>query len=345
MATLSGVNPELVRRFMAMQRAASQAGFNIGVTSGYRTMQQQINLRKSNGCADVWTAKASTCRIPTAIPGSSNHNHGLAIDISGSKAAKAWANANGARFGLHFPVSGEDWHVEMIGDNGSYNAANAAMQRGAIGFDMNWQDKAADPMDELTSRLDSITRILSGGSYQDVVATPEASEVATPGAPEVATPGPAAMPQQIRTEDVTVGGGQPSPGQARLGAVSAAGWKGGIPPAGYTPPGTGAGRWAAVARAALQYTNQPESYLPLLLRRLNQESGGNPYAINNWDSNAQRGDPSKGLMQNIGSAFPGRAGELAGRGIYDGFANIVASIRYTLRRYGSLDAWGKKGGY
>ena len=77
-----------------------------------------------------------------------------------------------------------------------------------------------------------------------------------------------------------------------------------------------------------------------------RESTGDPDAINNWDSNAQRGDPSIGLMQNIGSAFPQRAGELAGRGIRDGFANIVASIRYTMGRYGDLGkGWGRKGGY
>ncbi|NIR37988.1 MAG: hypothetical protein GWO22_19005, partial [Actinobacteria bacterium] len=64
-----------------------------------------------------------------------------------------------------------------------------------------------------------------------------------------------------------------------------------------------------------------------------------------WDANARRGDPSRGLMQNIGSAFAERARELTDRGIYDGFANMVASIRYTLGRYGTLAAWGRAGGY
>jgi SLT domain-containing protein len=100
--------------------------------------------------------------------------------------------------------------------------------------------------------------------------------------------------------------------------------------------------------AALRYTgiNPTPALVDLGLRRMNQESGGNPMAINKTDINAQRGDPSIGLMQNIGSAFPQRAKELASRGIYDGFANIVASIRYTLGQYGSLEAgWGRKGGY
>jgi SLT domain-containing protein len=84
----------------------------------------------------------------------------------------------------------------------------------------------------------------------------------------------------------------------------------------------------------------------LLLKRMAQESSGNPTAVNNWDINAKRGDPSKGLMQNIGSAFSDRARELTNRGIFDGFANIVASIRYTLGRYGSLQrGWSRPGGY
>jgi SLT domain-containing protein len=101
--------------------------------------------------------------------------------------------------------------------------------------------------------------------------------------------------------------------------------------------------------AALRYAGvEPTPELVNLgLRRMAQESGGNN-AIDQQihDVNSARGDPAKGLMQNIGSAFPERARELAGRGIYDGFANIVASIRYTLGRYGSLQkGWGRPGGY
>jgi phage-related protein len=67
------------------------------------------------------------------------------------------------------------------------------------------------------------------------------------------------------------------------------------------------------------------------------ESGGNPNAINNWDSNAQAGDPSRGLAQVIGSTFqayhqPGTSGN-----IYDPVANLAAAINYIRARYGSID--------
>lgn len=106
-------------------------------------------------------------------------------------------------------------------------------------------------------------------------------------------------------------------------------------------------RWLPLMAQALQITGQWS--IPNLLamaRRMNQESGGNPFAINLWDSNAARGTPSMGLMQTIGPTFYAHAGEYASRGPYDPLANMIASIRYTLARYGNLIAgWGRPGGY
>jgi hypothetical protein len=56
-------------------------------------------------------------------------------------------------------------------------------------------------------------------------------------------------------------------------------------------------RWAPLVLQALAMLGQSSSLLPNVLRRMNQESGGNPRAINLWDSNAARGTPSIGLMQ------------------------------------------------
>jgi hypothetical protein len=108
----------------------------------------------------------------------------------------------------------------------------------------------------------------------------------------------------------------------------------------------GAARWSSVVLQALAMMGQPSSLLGTVLRRMNQESGGNPNAINNWDINAKRGDPSRGLMQTIGSTF--RAYHYPGTSwnIYDPLANILASFRYAIARYGSLSsAFNRKGGY
>lgn len=105
-------------------------------------------------------------------------------------------------------------------------------------------------------------------------------------------------------------------------------------------------RWASVAASALQAAGAPLSWLPSLLARMQRESGGNPRAINLWDINARNGDPSRGLMQTIGSTFRAYAGPFWTRGIYDPFANIYAAIKYTISRYGSGPAgWNRGGGY
>ena len=64
---------------------------------------------------------------------------------------------------------------------------------------------------------------------------------------------------------------------------------------------------------------------------MNQESGGNPNAIN-IGTRAAAGHPSKGLMQTIPSTFAAYAGPYVSRGIYDPLANIYAGVNYALHR-------------
>ncbi|WP_151484853.1 hypothetical protein [Streptomyces albicerus] len=47
--------------------------------------------------------------------------------------------------------------------------------------------------------------------------------------------------------------------------------------------GSGVQRWAGVVRQALGLVGQSLSYVGITLRRMNQESGGNPRAVNKWD--------------------------------------------------------------
>lgn len=105
-------------------------------------------------------------------------------------------------------------------------------------------------------------------------------------------------------------------------------------------------RWAGLVLEVLAMLGQPASLLPNVLRRMNQESGGNPNAINLWDSNAMKGTPSIGLMQTIGPTFNAHAGPFRGLGIYNPLANIYAGLHYAIGRYPSLQyAMDKPGGY
>ncbi|MEV0323651.1 LysM peptidoglycan-binding domain-containing protein [Streptomyces sp. NPDC050658] len=72
-------------------------------------------------------------------------------------------------------------------------------------------------------------------------------------------------------------------------------------------------------------------------RNIMRESSGNPLAINNWDSNAAAGTPSKGLLQVIGPTFD--AYHLPGTSTdsFDPVANITAACNYAADRYGSID--------
>ncbi len=95
--------------------------------------------------------------------------------------------------------------------------------------------------------------------------------------------------------------------------------------------------WIDQAFQALEASGVPASELDKagVLLIIEHESSGNPNAINNWDSNAQAGDPSRGLMQVIGTTFDEY--KLPGHDdIYNPVDNIVAGVRYAISRYGSI---------
>ncbi|MFJ9694942.1 transglycosylase SLT domain-containing protein [Kitasatospora sp. NPDC101183] len=123
------------------------------------------------------------------------------------------------------------------------------------------------------------------------------------------------------------------------------------PPSGSGNGGSGVQQWAPVVLQALAMLGQPASWLDTVLRRMNQESGGNPTVVNNWDSNALAGTPSVGLMQVIGPTFRAYAGQFANTGPFvagtstDPLANTFAGLNYAIHRYGSLSALNRPGGY
>jgi len=104
--------------------ASDGAGLAMG-GGGYRSPQQQIDTRRSNcgsSTYQVYEAPASSCSPPTAKPGSSMHELGLAIDFtsrgslisSRSSPAYQWMAANAPRFGLR-NLPAEPWHWSTTG--------------------------------------------------------------------------------------------------------------------------------------------------------------------------------------------------------------------------------------
>lgn len=74
-----------------------------------------------------------------------------------------------------------------------------------------------------------------------------------------------------------------------------------------------------------------------LKRNIMRESGGNPSAQNNWDVNAQKGTPSKGLLQVIDPTFNAYHVNGTAKSVTDPVANITAAANYAAHRYGSID--------
>jgi LysM repeat protein len=112
---------------------------------------------------------------------------------------------------------------------------------------------------------------------------------------------------------------------------------GGGAPVNNTPVPGNVGQWIAQAQRILSAAGVPLGKMNAhdIATIIRYESGGNPNAQNNWDSNAAAGHPSIGLMQTIGPTF--NAYKLPGHGnIRNPIDNIIAGVRYAISRYGSI---------
>lgn len=115
---------QIAPQLEALLAAAQAAGVPLS-GSGYRSMQRQIELRRQNCGAtpyDIYEKPSSQCTPPTAIPGRSQHERGLAIDFtyqgssikSRNSAAFRWLAENAARYGL-YNLPSEPWHWSVDG--------------------------------------------------------------------------------------------------------------------------------------------------------------------------------------------------------------------------------------
>ncbi|MCA2202650.1 transglycosylase SLT domain-containing protein [Streptomyces griseoincarnatus] len=94
--------------------------------------------------------------------------------------------------------------------------------------------------------------------------------------------------------------------------------------------------WIREAMSIMKKNGIPGSYEGIH-RNIMRESSGNPKAINLWDINAQKGIPSKGLLQVIPPTFEAYHVKGTPKNIYDPVANIVAACNYAADKYGTMD--------
>jgi hypothetical protein len=112
--SFTGLRPEFQSALANLfTNAPPEVQNSLRVSSGYRSPGRQ---------ADLWEAALAKYGSPEAArkwvapPGKSQHNHGQAVDLKYlSPDAQKWAHANAAQYGLTFPLSNENWHVELAG--------------------------------------------------------------------------------------------------------------------------------------------------------------------------------------------------------------------------------------
>jgi LAS superfamily LD-carboxypeptidase LdcB len=105
----------------AMLDAAHGDGVDL-CGGGYRDPAAQIALREAHcgsGYYNIYQKPASQCHPPTARPGTSMHEQGLAIDFANcstrSTACYRWLNGHAAGFGF-YNLPSEPWHWSINGN-------------------------------------------------------------------------------------------------------------------------------------------------------------------------------------------------------------------------------------
>jgi hypothetical protein len=158
--------------------------------------------------------------------------------------------------------------------------------------------------------------VLSGKSSESLTQ----QDIASPAAQEAAGAGQKLY--EIATHRVAQESAQRNPGssEANMGNV---------------PEGE---RRELIAKA-LQLAGQPvtDSALAAVNTIVEKESSWNPKARNDWDINAKNGIPSQGLMQTIPPTFKENAIPGYDKDITDPLSNLIAGIRYSTKRYGSVE--------
>jgi LAS superfamily LD-carboxypeptidase LdcB len=117
------VDSSLASNLSALLRAASAAGLNM-CGGGYRDPAEQVALRRAH-CGTstyaIYEAPSSACSPPTAQPGTSMHEKGLAIDftcgggtVQRGTACFSWLEGHAGAYGLS-NLPSEPWHWSTNG--------------------------------------------------------------------------------------------------------------------------------------------------------------------------------------------------------------------------------------
>lgn len=93
--------------FIRMANDAARDGMSLPIIDAYRPYEDQVRLANELGLYSQGGL--------AAVPGTSQHGWGRAIDLELDPTALAWMRANAASYGFHETVPREPWHWEFHG--------------------------------------------------------------------------------------------------------------------------------------------------------------------------------------------------------------------------------------
>jgi LAS superfamily LD-carboxypeptidase LdcB len=118
--------------YEAMDEAANAQGIDLSPTSTadtYRSLEMQEygffqrytttpNKRMAKQKPRIYKGKAWYLKpkmAPLAVPGTSNHNLGIAVDIANASGKRLeWMLANAHKYGFSWEVQSEPWHLRYV---------------------------------------------------------------------------------------------------------------------------------------------------------------------------------------------------------------------------------------
>lgn len=101
--------PLAARSYMDMAQAAAKDGVTLAFGQSYRSYPEQVAIAAEKGIYGQGGL--------AAVPGTSNHGEGLALDMNLSADPRMydWLTQHGPDYGYYQPMSDEPWHWQMEG--------------------------------------------------------------------------------------------------------------------------------------------------------------------------------------------------------------------------------------
>lgn len=113
LSTIDGTSHRMwapaARSFEAMRADAAADGVTIGITDSYRSYDAQVDVAARKGLYSQGGL--------AAVPGTSNHGWGMALDLRLDDQAQAWMREHADEYGFVEAVPREPWHWEYHPDH------------------------------------------------------------------------------------------------------------------------------------------------------------------------------------------------------------------------------------